>query len=183
MCLTAGTKLSKINHGEYDILIYLVIFILPARASQVVLNPKIVKGKSAIEGTGLVAKEKIMKGETIWSASSENVLKIKLTDFQGLDTSEQESWIKHSYQIGDTLYMDADDTRLMNHSCDPNVVDSGETCIAKRDINPGEEITWDYTPYMNPIQTFECKCGSENCVGIVTKGVYKGSNALDKVSY
>lgn len=147
------------------------------------LNPKIVRGKSTIEGTGLVAKEKIQKGETIWTASSESILKISLNDFHRLADSEKEPWIKHSYQIGDTLYMDSDDTRLMNHSCDPNVVDSGESCVAKRDIEQGEEITWDYTPYMNPIQTFECKCGAKNCVGIVTKGVYKGKDVLGKVSY
>jgi SET domain-containing protein len=148
-----------------------------------VLNPKIKKGNSLIEGAGLFAIEKIKKDEIIWFASSEYVLKISVEDFNKLESSKQESWIKHSYQIGNMLYMDIDDTRLMNHSCNPNVVDKGEVCVAKRDIESGEEITWDYTPYMNPVQTFECKCGSKNCVGIVKKGVYKGNDALQKVSY
>lgn len=147
------------------------------------LNPKIKKEKSLIEGVGLFATEKIKKGELIWSASQEFVLKISVTDFEKLEPSQREPWVKHSYQIGSVLYMDKDDTRLMNHSCDPNVVDKGEVLVAKRDIEAGQEIVWDYTPYMNPVQTFECKCGAKNCVGIVKKGVYKGTNVLQKVSY
>lgn len=148
-----------------------------------VFNPKIKKGESLIDGIGLFATEKIKKDELIWSASPEFILKISITDFEKLNPTKQKPWIKYSYQIGNCLYMDKDDTRLMNHNCDPNVVDKDEILVAKRDIYPGEEITWDYTPYMNPVQTFECKCGAKNCVGIVKKGVYKGTNALQKVSY
>ena len=61
---------------------------------------------------------------------------------------------------------------LMNHSCDPNVVDyppcseRGEG-YAARDIQKGEELSCDYTfQYYDEGPLFEvCKCGASNCRG------------------
>ena len=47
--------------------------------------------------------------------------------------------------------------------------DPTSTIVAKRDILENEEITLNYSPFMNPYQKFECNCGSENCVGIIKK--------------
>lgn len=57
---------------------------------------------------------------------------------------------------------------FLNHSCNPNGYINFEdlTYRAMRDIEDGEEITFDYltTEYelSNP---FKCECGSENCRG------------------
>ncbi|CAB9506053.1 Histone-lysine N-methyltransferase [Seminavis robusta] len=61
---------------------------------------------------------------------------------------------------------------LINHSCDPNIVDdshnesSGEA-YAARDIRKGEELTYDYTfQYYDHGPFFEkCCCGSDKCRG------------------
>jgi SET domain len=61
---------------------------------------------------------------------------------------------------------------LINHSCDPNMIDdshnecTGEAC-ATRDIEEGEELTYDYTfQYYDKGPFFEtCLCGSANCRG------------------
>lgn len=138
------------------------------------LNEKIEKRNiSKINRLGLFAKEKIFKDEVIWSSNEEFVKTIHMTELEKLNDAERQDWIDHCYQIGDYYHMDIDDTRLMNHSCEPNTVDfpknNSDSIIAARDIEKDEEVTWNYLPFMNPFQVFNCNCGSKNCVKIVRK--------------
>jgi len=139
-----------------------------------VLNSKIEKRNySKISHVGLFTKEKILKNEIIWSATDDTVKKISLPDFEKLPDNEKQNWIDHCYQINDYFQMDIDDTRFMNHSCEPNTVDFPSDVptmiVAERDIEKDEEVTWNYLPFMNPFQVFKCSCGSKNCVGTVKK--------------
>lgn len=57
------------------------------------------------------------------------------------------------------------ETAFINHSCDPNafmrVVPGEKVAIfARRDIQPGEELTIDYR---DPYHPEVCKCGAANC--------------------
>ncbi len=138
------------------------------------LNPKIEKRNySKINHVGLFAKEKILKNEFVWSATDDTVKKISLSNFEKLPDTEKQNWIDHCYQIDDYFQMDIDDTRFMNHSCEPNTVDFpsdvSTMIVAGRDIEKDEEVTWNYLPFMNPFQVFKCSCGSKNCVGTVKK--------------
>ena len=140
------------------------------------LNKKIEKRNcSRINRSGLFAKEKILKDEIIWSPTGETVKKITVSEFHELSKKAQQDWIDHCYLINDYFQMDIDDTRFMNHSCEPNTMDypnDDPTMIAaSRDIDEDEEVTWNYLPFMNPFQVFSCKCGSKNCVGVVKKNV------------
>ncbi|MEM3063928.1 MAG: SET domain-containing protein [Candidatus Nitrosotenuis sp.] len=140
------------------------------------LSPKVVKRNSRISGIGLFAAQNIKKDEVIWFPTTEHIEKIHITDFEKInDGNQKQDWIKHSYQIGEFLYKDTDDTRFMNHSCRPNVIDFYNMLVAARDIQADEELTWDYLPYMNPYLVFECRCGNQNCVGIVRKGITVGA--------
>ena len=68
------------------------------------------------------------------------------------------------------LYLDAKDvgyyTRFMNHSCEPNCELQkwnvcGLPCVgifALRDIEPGEELTFDYGVKFGDAKAFVCKC-------------------------
>lgn len=138
------------------------------------LSLKVERRRSKIKGQGLFAKEPIHKGEVVWHFSQDTVRTILANEFESLSKKEQQTWIDHCYQIGDRFYMDVDDARLMNHSCEPNIIDNPEdgaaTLVAARDIQKDEELTWSYLPYMNPYQVFPCYCGSKNCVGVVKKG-------------
>ena len=138
------------------------------------LNFKIEKRKiSGINNVGLFAKEKILKNELIWKATDDTVQRITFVEFKKLSEEEKKNWVDHCYQIDDYLQMDIDDTRFMNHSCEPNTVDLHQkdqtVIVAGRDIQKDEEITWNYLPFMNPYQEFKCNCGSEKCVGIIKK--------------
>ena len=58
---------------------------------------------------------------------------------------------------------------FLNHSCDPNCVTDvlgGRVWIfAKRDINAGEELTYDYCLYDGEPGDAPCTCGAKKCRG------------------
>jgi SET domain-containing protein len=59
---------------------------------------------------------------------------------------------------------------FINHSCDPNCeideIDGRVWIIAARDIEPGEELTYDYNLYDGePDDLALCSCGAGNCRG------------------
>ncbi len=57
--------------------------------------------------------------------------------------------------------------RYMNHSCDPSTVGLGSICdIARRDIQPGEQLTCEYSLHNLPFE-FDCSCGSPLCRGLI----------------
>ncbi len=61
--------------------------------------------------------------------------------------------------------------KYMNHSCNPNAkyeyVDGKIWIVATKDINQGEEITYNYGFDMEEWIDHPCKCGSDNCVGYI----------------
>ena len=68
------------------------------------------------------------------------------------------------------------DGRFVNHSCQPNCEMqkwsvNGQfrmALFALRDIESGEELTYDYNfSLFNPAEGQECKCGSDNCRGVI----------------
>jgi len=75
-------------------------------------------------------------------------------------------------QIGEDQYLgasgEADD--YVNHSCEPNAgFRNGPVLVAIRDIEPHEEITWDYSTAIDEagFQGFPCQCGATRCRGRV----------------
>ncbi|HEX8557522.1 MAG TPA: SET domain-containing protein-lysine N-methyltransferase [Pyrinomonadaceae bacterium] len=72
-------------------------------------------------------------------------------------------------QLNDETAVDGavggNETAYINHSCDPNAfmrILPGErvAIFARRDIEPGEELTIDYR---DPDHPEVCKCGAANC--------------------
>lgn len=61
--------------------------------------------------------------------------------------------------------------RLINHSCDPNCeawIDDHRIFIhALRDINPGEELTFDYGFDIDCFEDHPCRCGKPQCIGYI----------------
>ena len=57
---------------------------------------------------------------------------------------------------------------FINHSCDPNCesdeIDGRVWIIAVRDIEPGEELTYDYCLYDGDDES-PCSCGADRCRG------------------
>jgi SET domain-containing protein len=62
--------------------------------------------------------------------------------------------------------------RFLNHSCEPNcapVLEAGRVYIeTARDIQPGEELTYDYAYRREggePEERYACRCGARRCRG------------------
>ena len=57
----------------------------------------------------------------------------------------------------------------INHSCDPNAWLEGLDLVARRSIEPGEEITVEYATFIAGTgASFDCHCGADDCRGTVT---------------
>jgi len=72
------------------------------------------------------------------------------------------------------------ESRFVNHSCDPNCEVFGEYLVATKEIGPGEELTFDYCLLdegdnyeWKDSWTFECRCGSPKCRKAVDRFFYK----------
>ena len=51
-----------------------------------------------------------------------------------------------------------------NHSCTPNTFYKGLNVVANKQIFAGEELTLDYTTFLDEnMEAFMCCCGSKNC--------------------
>lgn len=61
--------------------------------------------------------------------------------------------------------------RLINHSCNPNceawIVGRKIMIHSLRDIQPGEELTFDYGFEVDTYEDHPCRCGSPECKGYI----------------
>lgn len=61
--------------------------------------------------------------------------------------------------------------RFLNHSCSPNAealeFDGRIWIVALRDIEAGEEITFNYNYDLEDYREHPCRCGAANCVGYI----------------
>jgi hypothetical protein len=81
----------------------------------------------------------------------------------------------HSIQVEEDLYQvpsrpEPEPGDFINHSCTPNTgLSSSISLVALRDIEPGEEICFDYAMSDgSPYDEFDCACGTSLCRGRVT---------------
>jgi len=90
-----------------------------------------------------------------------------------------QSEMGHTIQIHDALYLAPLDMEepadFINHCCNPNAGVCGQiTLVAMRDIEIGEEITFDYAMAdSSSFDEFDCACGAENCRGRVSGDDWK----------
>lgn len=72
---------------------------------------------------------------------------------------------------------------FINHSCDPNCetdeINSRVWIIAARDIEPGEELTYDYNLYDGDFEAV-CHCGAKNCRGTMYDPAVSSSTSRAK---
>jgi hypothetical protein len=117
--------------------------------------------RSSIDGYGVIADRAFADGELIAEVDG---VGWRL----GEDVND-----RYSLKVTDEILFDmVDQTRWINHSCDPNAdIDAGldengqpwAKVVAIRDIAKGEEITYDYA---FPAELAEpCRCGSPECRG------------------
>lgn len=135
-------------------------------------NPRIEIKKSPISGTGMFARERIKKGETVCMVGGVVMTESEFEGFQATYSTY------NAIQIDEGLHLveQPDITQTldgsMNHSCDSNTWMNDEvTLVARRDIESEEEITVDYalfTTQPNWALDTPCHCGSPHCRHTIT---------------
>jgi len=71
---------------------------------------------------------------------------------------------------------------IFNHSCDPNIAYSNSiTFVAIRDIESGEELTFDYATSESFFKPFKCNCGSKACRIVIKPDDWKNPKIQKKL--
>lgn len=141
------------------------------------LHPSIyVTTIGVIQGHGIKTSALIPAGTVVWRLDAHERL-YTLWEIQTWTEEEQTTFFIHGFQCGEHEFAYTHNIdRFTNHSCDPNLgwTDDGSmTLVAIRDIQPDEEITYDYaTEDIAPPFQIVCTCGSSRCRGIVSNDDY-----------
>ena len=105
------------------------------------LNPKVVINNLPNNEKGLFASGDIQKGEVVWKLDPNEKVLTK-TERDNLPPEIK----KLAFQYKDGFVVVHDGSEFMNHSCDPNLgFSSDEELSVMKDINAGEELTYDYS--------------------------------------
>jgi len=126
-------------------------------------SPRLQARETNGKGRGVFAAESIRRGELVARCSGEVY---------------HESEVPpdcFAMQVGEALWLGSPGGAIddwFNHSCEPNVgFLTGEPVLyALRDIEPGEELCWDYSTSITwPGWTMEseCLCGASTCRGVI----------------
>lgn len=134
---------------------------------------------SPIDGLGAFAVQRIPNGTRIIEYAGQRIGNDLLTRRYGDESSGKHHtfiFILSSRTCIDAAY-DGNEARFVNHSCDPNceTTQYGRRIWieATRDIEPGEELAYDYMYDDDPSYTDEelrhqeCRCRSAICRGTI----------------
>lgn len=131
-------------------------------------EPYIEVRPSPIHGRGGFARRRFQQGD-------------RVLEYQGERISKAES-IRRCAQGRDAIFyldeecdLDGDvpwnPARFLNHSCAPNCeaqrIDGRLWIVARRDIQPGEELTFNYGYDLIAYREYPCRCGAPDCVGYI----------------
>lgn len=141
------------------------------------IEDRVTIAKSAIHGFGLMAKVAHARGEMIIDYVGE-IIRPSVADVRERDEyDESVGQGTYMFSLGGEAQMRLDATRagnianLANHSCEPNAHSRIISCdnaqhvclFASRDIEAGEEITYDYR--YGADEPLACACGAPTCRG------------------
>lgn len=133
--------------------------------------------QSGVHGKGVYAIAAIAAGERIIEYKGERISWETALDRHPHDPNDPNHTFYFSLEDGDVLdaKYGGNRSRWINHACEPNCEareEDGRVFIhALRDIQPGEELFYDYGLVIDGRQTkklkkeFACYCGSPNCRG------------------
>lgn len=131
------------------------------------LHPNIAVRTSRIAGRGLIAKKFIPRGTIIWTYSDKEVRRYTVSQYRKFSNKYRKTLRHYAYTdySGEIVYT-LGNARFFNHSCDPNTTDAlrEDVAVAIRDIEPGEEVTYDYGLLMGRWEPkMKCHCKNARC--------------------
>lgn len=138
-----------------------------------------IKG-NAIAGFGIYANREIKAKELIFKGEemAQRIATRRHVE-ETWSREEKEIFRHYAYPLSKEVFLLWDENPAewapQNHSCDPNTAYDGLNVVSIRDIKKGEELTLDYTSFLDEhMEAFDCRCGSPKCKGIVA-GIPKNS--------
>jgi len=139
----------------------------------------VMKGNS-IAGFGIYASRNIKRGEIIFQGEgrSQRLITRRFVENNWND-NDKETFRRYAYPVSKEIFLLWDDNPAewapQNHCCNPNTGYLGLNVIALNDISNGEELTLDYTSFLDEnMEPFHCGCGSKDCRGLI-KGIKNNS--------
>ena len=118
-------------------------------------------------GHGVFAREPVEEGAVlaVWGGRI-----LHRSRLESLSDRERELSLQVEEDHFLALLGPPDPADLINHSCHPNAGLRGQVVlVAMRAIAADEEVCFDYAmSESTPGDTFQCRCGAENCRGRVT---------------
>ncbi len=132
-------------------------------------------GPSPIHGQGLFAAVNLGAGQRVIEYVGE-----KITKAESVRRCELQNWC--IFSLDDEFDLDGNfewnPARRVNHSCSPNCeacCEEGRIWItALRDIQPGEEITFNYGYDLESYREHPCYCGAPGCLGFIVAEEFFG---------
>ncbi len=138
--------------------------------------PNSIKIKKSNGGRGLFAKKIIKKGEIIFHFDGQ-IGDRAHTDAKSLQIDKNKF-------LESTIKFD----NFLNHSCNPNCRIDWQTLnlIALKDIQKNKELSFNYNTseynlFEGKNSTFECNCGSKNCIGKIKGFRYLSQDQKKKI--
>ncbi|MFP4156697.1 MAG: SET domain-containing protein [Opitutales bacterium] len=137
-------------------------------------------GPSPIHKRGLFATTEIAAGTDIIQYVGEKISKEESTR-RALEWEEKArktgAGLVYIFELDEEWDLDGrrgrNPARYMNHSCDGNCeainYDGEIWIVARKDIETGEELTYDYGYDMEHFLDHPCGCGSDNCIGYIVR--------------
>jgi uncharacterized protein len=161
----------------------------PRAPAAITEPPQLVEARrSPIHGTGVYATSFIKKGTRIIEYLGERISHAEADrryEIKGDDDGHTFLFIASTRTVIDAG-VDGNEARFINHHCDPNcetVIEKSRVFIeAVRNIQPGEELgydyqlTWESTDDPQELALYECRCGAKQC-----RGTMLDREPLDKV--
>lgn len=145
---------------------------------------------SPIHGRGVIATAPIKAGTRLIEYVGERITNAEADRRYPFDESQPQHTFLFS--VNTRTIIDAahggNASRWINHSCDPNceaVIERGRVFIeALRDIEPGEELGYDYWFVLDEPHNaknkalYACRCGSKKCRGTLLADKRKAKGYL-----
>lgn len=133
--------------------------------------------RSPIQGTGAFAIQPIPRGTRLIEYLGERISQKEADSRYDDDEEEHPHVLLFSVDRGVAIdaAVGGNDARFFNHSCDPNcdaVIEKRRVFLeTMRDVEPGEELTYDYSLTRDGLddeeseRRYACHCGARHCRG------------------
>jgi len=144
------------------------------------MHSALLPGFSTVHGAGVIAIRDVPIGTAVWWPCP-RCPAVELDRLPLIPQSVLDWMLEYGYRRADDgMLVPCNGAHLFNHSCDAAVLHYGLAVgITVRALRRGDEVTCDYREFMyEDPWSFECGCGTPECVGVVRSTSGRAPEAL-----